>query len=230
MKYIKKSREPGSLTIYRKKKDAYFDGYPEKDDLRKYLLKEQKYICCYCMSRIIKKDEIEKIDLRSIMKIEHRKSQTKFSDEQLSYNNLLGACNGNEGKPKHLQHCDTHKLHYDGKIIEDKPFKLTINPTLSICELQVKFKSSGEIYSKDAVINNDLTETLNLNCEFLVRRRKEALDKWLDTFTQENPKGTWSKAIWQRELDKWENSSLEEYSPYCQVVIAYLKDKIKKAR
>ena len=35
MIYIKKGKEPASLTKYKKQKFAYYDGYKEKDDLRK---------------------------------------------------------------------------------------------------------------------------------------------------------------------------------------------------
>ena len=42
MIYIKKGKEPASLTKYKKQKFAYYDGYKEKDDLRKMLLKEQR--------------------------------------------------------------------------------------------------------------------------------------------------------------------------------------------
>ena len=220
MKYIKKGREPSSLTHYRKKKEAYFDGYPEKDDLRKSLLQEQKYICCYCMSRIVRKEDVENSDLGQVMKIEHREPKNQKPKKQLTYRNLLGACNGKYGE---LQYCDTHKSQYDDSRT------LTINPTEIICEEKVKFYANGEIYSEDKVVHNDLTEILNLNCEYLIKRRKNTFDEWQKKFIHQYPKGAWSKAILQQELDNWENASLEEYRPYCQIVIAYLKDKIKKA-
>ncbi len=141
MKYIRKGTEPNSLTRHRNREYSGFDNYREKDELRKTLLNEQKEICCYCMQRI-KKDK---------MKIEHWKPQTGYPDLQLNYKNLLGACLGNEGKPKHLQHCDTKK----GDEL------ITINPTRHNCEILVKFSKSGEIYSDDDNINKDLNETLN---------------------------------------------------------------------
>lgn len=220
MKYIKKGKEPSSLTRYRKKKDAYFDGYPEKDDLRKSLLQEQKYICCYCMSRIVRKEDVENADLGQEMKIEHYKPKNQFSELELTYKNLLGAC---KGQYDEQQFCDTHKSQFDESEL------LTIDPQNVYCEEKVKFYTNGEIYSEDDIIHNDLTSILNLNCEYLIKRRKNTFDEWQKKFIYQHPKGTWSKAIWQQELDKWENVGLEEYRPYCQVVIAYLKNKIKKA-
>ena len=175
------------------------------------------------MSLIITKDELENVTLGQEMKIEHYKPKNQYPELELTYRNLLGACNGNAGMPKYLQYCDTHKSNYDADRI------LTINPTLTICEQQVKFKSTGEIYSDDKSIDNDLTEILNLNCDFLIQRRKRTFNDWLVKFSKQYPEKIWTKSILQPELDKWENTSLDEYRPYCQIVIAYLKKKIKTA-
>ena len=99
MKKIIKQSEPRSLVKHRSQANANYDNYPDKDVLRKSLLKEQGYICCYCMSRI-KSDE---------MKIEHWQPQTKYTSRQLDYRNLLGACMGNQGARPQNQHCDTRK-------------------------------------------------------------------------------------------------------------------------
>jgi uncharacterized protein (TIGR02646 family) len=206
MKYIKKSKEPNSLTQYRQQQGAYFDGYPQKDELRDSLLKEQKYICCYCMQRI-SKDK---------MRIEHWKSQTGFPAQQLIYSNLLGACSGNEGQPESLQHCDVRR----------KNIPLKINPIASNCEILVKFKANGEIYADDVDINKDLNITLNLNYQTIVKNRKVTLEATYEKL--EKYKGTWSKEILQKEIDKWEGVNNEEYKPYCQIVIYHLRKKLAK--
>ncbi|MFN4795406.1 MAG: TIGR02646 family protein, partial [Pseudanabaena sp.] len=73
MKKIIKQSEPRSLVEHRSKQranqNADYENYPKKDDLRKSLLEEQGYICCYCMSRITSEQ----------MKIEHWKPQTKYT-------------------------------------------------------------------------------------------------------------------------------------------------------
>ena len=87
MIYIKKGNEPDSLTKYRKKKFAYYDGYKDKDDIRKNLLEEQGYLCAYCMRRIDKKR----------MKIEHWYPEEHLTDiECLNYQNMLGVCLGHK--------------------------------------------------------------------------------------------------------------------------------------
>jgi uncharacterized protein (TIGR02646 family) len=206
MKYIKKGKEPNSLTQYRQQQGAYFDGYPQKDDIRDSLLKEQKYICCYCMQRI-SKDK---------MRIEHWNSQTGFPAQQLIYTNLLGACSGNEGQSKNLQHCDVRR----------KNIPLKINPTMSNCEIIIKFKANGEIYSDDIDINNDLNITLNLNYQTIVKNRQTVLDTVKKEL--EIHKRKWSKELLQKEIDKWEGEYDDKYKPYCQIVIYQLKKKLTK--
>ena len=58
MFYINKDKEPKSLTEYKKSKNAYFDGFDKKDDIRQSLLDEQGYLCAYCMRRINSVDEV----------------------------------------------------------------------------------------------------------------------------------------------------------------------------
>lgn len=51
MIYIKKRTEPKSLVEHRCTPGATFDGL-DKTELRECLLKEQGYLCAYCMKRI----------------------------------------------------------------------------------------------------------------------------------------------------------------------------------
>ena len=84
MIYIQKGKEPASLTAYKKQAHAYYDGC-NKDDIRENLLREQGYLCAYCMRRI----EKEK------MKIEHWDPEDNLTElERLDYSNMLGVCLG----------------------------------------------------------------------------------------------------------------------------------------
>lgn len=206
MKYIKKGAEPRSLTHYRAKdSNPTYEGYREKDDLRKALLADQRDICCYCMGRI----KIRK------MKIEHWKPQTEFENLQLDYKNLIGACLGGKGYPQHLQHCDTRK---GDKLI-------AINPTNKNCETLVKFSSSGDVYSDNKDINRDLNEILNLNIKPIRDNRIDRFDMELNRFKKKHP-GKWTKDILTREIRRF--SEQRPYKPYCQIFVSYLKKRLAR--
>ena len=209
MKKIIKQSEPRSLVEHRPQANANYDNYPDKDKLRESLLKEQGYICCYCMSRI-KLDE---------MKIEHWQPQTKYTSRQLDYRNLLGACMGNQGARPQNQHCDTRKG--DAEII--------INPIEGDknCENLVKYRPDGKIYSDDVSINHDLNETLNLNLGFLKKNRSDALFIVVRKLDEKFSNKTWAKITMQKEIDKL-NTKDENgfYDAYCQFIVSYLKSKL----
>lgn len=213
MKQIIKNQEPKSLLEHRLQPFADYDNYPQKEELRDSLLTEQGHICCYCMQRI-KKDK---------MKIEHWRSQDEYPDLQLDYNNLLGACEGGQGFPKHLQHCDTKKGNE----------KLTINPidNLKNCEDLIKYLPNGIIYSDDTAINNELNQVLNLNIQTLVNNRKVILDILIQQLKSEQAKGDWTAAMLNKKIKEWSDKQKDgKYKPYCQIAIYYLKKKLSKLK
>ena len=55
MRWLRKGREPPALRDYRVVPGATWDGADftaVKDDLRAALLRDQEWLCCYCMRRI----------------------------------------------------------------------------------------------------------------------------------------------------------------------------------
>lgn len=211
MKRIVKNKEPQTLLQHRLKNFADYDNYPEKDELRTCLLTEQGHICCYCMQRI-SSDK---------MKIEHWQSQDIYPSLQLSYNNLLGACEGGQGSPPRLQHCDTKK----GNI------EISINPTDNRinCEDVIKYRGNGEIYSDDNTINQELNNVLNLNLQSLVNNRKEVLELVLQQLKNEYGKGDWTAPILKKKIQEWSSRQKDgKYQPYCQIVIYHLKKKLSR--
>jgi uncharacterized protein (TIGR02646 family) len=213
MKRIIKNQEPKSLLEHRLQPFADYDNYPQKNELRASLLTEQGHICCYCMQRI---KNVQ-------MKIEHWRSQDEYPDLQLDYNNLLGACEGSQGSPEHLQHCDTKK----GNAM------LTINPldNLKNCEEFIKYLPNGKIYSDDTAIDDELNKILNLNMQTLMNNRKSFLDIVIKTLRSERPKGDWTVAILNNKIQELSNKQKDEkYQPYCQIAIYYLKKKLSKLK
>lgn len=226
MKQIIKNAEPNSLVQHRTQTHASFDNIPSetKEELRQSLLSEQGYICCYCMKRIP-----EKVTNNGVvsyeMKIEHFQSQTEFPNLLLSYTNLLGACKGNDGKPKKLQTCDTKKGN-DVLMIN----LLANNPS---CETLFKYNSDGEISSasNDSEINRQLNEVLNLNMQSLKDARREI---YLEVQERIRLKSKKDKAsfvkLLEQEKTRWLERTDNKYKPFCSVAVYYLTKKIKSTQ
>ncbi|MCD4656868.1 MAG: hypothetical protein K8S87_04925, partial [Planctomycetes bacterium] len=168
VKRINGGHEPSCLTTYRRQPGAVYDGpgfAPVKIAIRKQRMKEQNNLCCYCQ---------QKLSWNSIRKIgtvvlEHWQSQSRYPNQQLIYSNIIASCSGNSWKD---EHCDNFKGDRD----------LKYNPATNDVANHIYFNKYGEISSSDSVFNNQLGKPkvrnnadkgiLNLNCAFLVNRRK----------------------------------------------------------
>jgi uncharacterized protein (TIGR02646 family) len=217
MKRIIKGKEPNCLLQYRQIQHTpdtpppTYEDYHPKEPLKEALLKEQGYICCYCMQRISKET----------MEIEHwkPKCEGKYPELQLDYKNLLASCSGNRGQGKKNLHCNASHGNEE----------LTINPADDVknCEHYIKYSSSGKIYSDDEKINNDLNNVLNLNLQTLIENRKIQLDTVVNALNKKFPNKDWSKEAIKKKVDELSSKDAEgKYSPYCQYVVAYLKKRL----
>lgn len=205
MRNIQKQQEPASLTEHRCGEHADYDNYPAKDDLRLSLMNEQRGICCYCLQRIRPTD--------ADMKIEHWQSQSRYPERQLDYANLLGACLGGEGRRPRDQYCDTKKADSD----------LSYSPVTHNVEAKIRYLGDGTIESDDTQLNDELNSVLNLNESRLMRNRKSVLDAFRDRLRKEKA----TDADLQRELAIWNGEDGETLSPFCQVIVYYLRKKLK---
>ncbi len=213
MRAINKGREPSSLTVHRKTLHCDYDNYKDKNTLRHSLATEQRGLCCYCMGRIRPN--------RDEMKVEHWQSQACYSTEQLSYHNLLAACIGGQGKPTHLQHCDTKK---GDRLLEWNP----ADPTHHI-ETRIRYETDGTIRSNEADYDSQLNKVLNLNLPLLKNNRKQLLDVVLDWWKYEKAKigGQVPRDRYVRKLDQHTGGN-DELKPYCQVSAWWIKQKLAK--
>jgi uncharacterized protein (TIGR02646 family) len=209
MRNIQKQSEPISLTQHRCQSNADYDNYADKDDLRKSLVVEQKGICCYCMQRIRPTSQE--------MKIEHCLCQDNYEEKQLDYQNLLGACLGNEGKPKREQHCDTRKGNSN----------ISFNPSNPVdnIESKIKYLGDGTIKSDEPQINQEINDTLNLNQSLLKKNRKAVLDGLKVFMDQSPPTGKIRK-----KLQEWNGDHDTELKEYCQVTVYYLRKKLNQRK
>jgi uncharacterized protein (TIGR02646 family) len=219
MKYIRKDikNQPKSLLQYKKFHIHTYEDYREKDELRLALLKEQGYICCYCMQRI-QEPTADK------MVIEHFKPESIYNgqndkpDLTLDYRNLFASCQGGADGPKNLFHCDETK----------KNIEISINPSDKKIMDFIKFGSDGRVYTDIEKIDNEINEVLRLNIQPL-RNARKAIWKSLDHAIQkEFGDKTVTKSFINQQLKHW--SSGKTFEPFCQVAIFYLQKKLPKAK
>ena len=222
MKQIIKSIEPISLTRYRStisienlEDSNIYEDYPNKkredcandvsENIRKQLLEEQGYICCYCMSRINCENS----------KIEHFKPQTKFRDLQINYQNLFVACSGGEGSPNNYQHCDSKKGEQE---------LVGINLLTKIENQIIYNKKSNliEIDSFNANIKQDL-KILNLNLQILQKNRKSSYDKVISNLKRKG----YSIPNIKKIITFYQSKNSDKYEPYCEMIVHFLTKKLK---
>lgn len=224
MKKIVKTTEPTTLTKYRSsinhadlEKNHIYKDFPDKTredcdkgisgNLRKQLLEEQGYICCYCMSRISCKNS----------KIEHLKPQTKYRAYQIDYNNLFVACLGGEGQKESNQFCDTKKAEEELKYID----------LLSNIENDIFYKKDSKDYiligSRNSDIDYDINTILNLNVTSLQKNRREAYDRVMQRLKQKG----WTISTIKQVFNYYQTKHNGKFEPYCQVVVYFLGKKLK---
>ena len=185
-----------------------------KDELRHSLVREQRGLCCYCMSRI-RPD-------RRLMKIEHWRSQKDHESEQLNYRNLLGACLGGHGQPPSKQHCDTKKSE---KAIKWNP----ADPQHQI-ESRIVFEPDGSIQAHDPEFNGQLADVLGLNLAWLKSNRKAkitAIAEWWMPYRHIRDRSVRDRLV-QRKRSRYANGD-QDLPEYCQVVVHWLDKKLSKS-
>ena len=155
------------------------------------------------------------------MKIEHWRSQRRYPDQQLEYQNLLGACLGGEGQPPSQQHCDTHKGDLD----------LLWNPANPehYIEKRLRYEDNGSIRSDEDEFNTQLEDVLNLNLTFLKNNRKSVLSAilyWWDARVRHLPKSQQRRLL--EDNRNRQVADTGELAPYCQVTVWWLDQKLAK--
>lgn len=213
MRAIIKGREPLSLTSHRQTPHSDYANYQAKDDLRRTLVTEQRGLCCYCMGRI--RPEV------ALMKIEHWRSQSRYPNDQLVYQNLLGACDGGEEQPFDLQHCDTRK--------GDRDLKWNPADSAHHIETRIRYELDGSIHSDEAYFDRQLNDVLNLNLSVLKNNRKGALNGVLDWWKHEKVRlgGPVSRNRLDRKRAEYVAGG-RELGPYCQVVLWWLERRLAR--
>lgn len=209
---ITKSKEPKEWEEYRNTEGVDYQSIPELVDS---LLKEQGYICAYCMRRIPCKDTVTNEDHH----VEHILSREKHKDRKLDYRNMVICCPGHIGEE---EHCDRKKGSMD---VSFNLFDDNFIKTLS-------YHSDGTIVSSNTTYDNEINETLNLNTSLLKANRKECWNVVTNELRKLKGDKPWNRAVIKKYLEKYsckhdKNGKLQ-FIPYCGIVIYNLQKKMRQ--
>lgn len=212
---INKNQEPKEWTEYCSTPGVTYQSIPELVDA---LLKEQGYICAYCMRRIPTKDKIEGKLTSEDHRIEHIKCRENHEYLQLKYNNMLICCPGHIGED---EHCDRKKGNQ----------KISFSPLDSAFINTLTYTSNGIIASSNPVYNEEINSILNLNTPFLVLNRKNMLKEVIQHINQTcKQKKNWNKTALKSILVKYQNKHKDgenqKYYPYCGIVVWFIQKKL----
>lgn len=181
------------------RKATYKKDFPQDKirKLRRNLLKEQGYICCYCMGRI-------GIDNSHL---EHFRPKSIFPDEDMDYKNMLASCQGSI-KETEEDHCGHRK--------NDWFSERMVNPSSPKIKDMFRYEADGYVCpgGKDEVRAGakEMIEHLGLNSYHLVRNREEAIEA-SGIFDED-----YSDEEIQDMVDYYLNMAGEEYVPYCGAI------------
>ena len=166
MRHIEKNEPPEVFNEFCKTPDVCFEslsGEPKRA-LRRRLLEDQGYICCYCGCRI-EDDEHTKI--------EHIKCQERYGALSLDYNNMLASCDGgeydraNRKRPRHQSHCDAKKGDDD----------IPVSPLDPNVEGLITYFEDGTVKGSGSGI--ELIKTLGLDVKYLESRRRNIIEEYM---------------------------------------------------
>lgn len=178
--------------------------------LREELLKEQGYICCYCMKRI---------DLDSSHN-EHFWPKDDFEDMDMDYQNLFASCQGDE-----IFDEDKHCGHRKKDWWEDS----MISPTNPDVEKMFRYSASGEVHSvserEESEIIDQMISEFGLNNYALIRNRKEAIEasELCDKEVSEDEQQDYSDEEIRKFIEFYSDKHEGRYVPYCQAIVDSLE-------
>lgn len=240
MLYIQKKRASAAVSteIRRVKQDNDWDHLNYKDTqlirsvfdmlnkgtIRTQLLKEQGYLCAYCM-RKISNDETTTI--------EHLIPITLDGKQALNYKNMLACCDGGRGST------DKNKILCCDAAKEDQP--ITISPFIKEQIDKIRYNKDGfiHLYPEDAEMMRDIKDVLKLNGEYdadgnylsdtstmIVSGRKQAYRKTQQFIIGLAKRNKLNAAAIKKKIEDIENAS--EKDEYAGVLLYILKRKLRE--
>lgn len=206
MKQIIKTTPPDEFSEYLKTPGVSYNNLSGtiKTSLRKRLLEDQGYICCYCGQRI---------DNNEHTKIEHIKCQEKYVELSLCFENMLVSCDGGEQDREHRIK-PPHKLHCDAKKANEE---IPVSPLNKDIEKYLCYFEDGTVKGKGDT-GKELIRVLGLDAKFLNTQRKNAIDQYELSFPNDL----------EEELLRLRRKNNGRYDEFCFVLEQYITDLINE--
>jgi uncharacterized protein (TIGR02646 family) len=223
MKKIIKNESPKFFEEWKKGNSYYWhdiekrENFPIKKNLKRTLIAEQGYICCYCG---------QEIDDSGNTVLEHIKPREHYLDKHLEYTNLLASCKGGQ-----VEREDAKKDGMTKREIRKLPLycdaskgnsELPITPLDNNCEEFFVFGSNGEIFETNKQ-SGETIEILNLDNEVLRNLRKAAIEGFYDDelLTEE------IELIIENLLSR---DPENRFIPFCGAIVSYLKKLVPQSK
>lgn len=181
-----------------------------KKSLKEQLLKEQKGVCAYCMTRI-------GLDT---MKVEHYLPQTKYPALQLDYTNLLAVCRGGSEQRGLELTCDTKKGNQQLQVLN--PLQA---PTLET----LYYHEDGTMDATNQQVVEDITQVLNLNAKsrYFASNRQNV---WQHIITRAmTKKELWTRKEIEKRLAILKGQQTGVATPHSAMAIWRLERRLKRS-
>lgn len=165
MRRILKGIEPPSLEAHRNDTCVFpnWDNFRGKQQSREHALVEQRAVCAFCQVKIVADEKR--------MKLAHIVPQKVLVDGKrldLVWTNIVGACNGGERTPGHLQHCDTRQG--NSRLCPELDPVQFENGSLTYDKYGGVYRADGNLDVQD-----QLDDVLGLNLDHIKEKRVAAL-------------------------------------------------------
>lgn len=181
--------------------------------LKRSLLREQGYCCCYC------NEHIDDGTWEHLLPL----SDNRYRPLIFDYTNLYISCYGESDRPSGTDrkiypiHCDKAKLEQD----------LPITPKDKNCESKFVYDSLGNVRGTDKP-SQDTIDILKLNCILLIKKRKAAILPWIFKIDAGRPTHLLSKDELENNFCKiLQKNSDGQYISFYHVIAMVIYDLIK---
>ncbi|OWY21398.1 TIGR02646 family protein [Sphingobacteriales bacterium UPWRP_1] len=203
--------------------------------LRKNLLKEQGYICCYCQSQI----DLANVNGLSLMRVEHfipKGGTEKDESLQLEYSNLLASCMGNvklENDDASIHCCDHTKSQRRLQVIPNpsKVLQPNFDAYIKYAVMEREERVMVKASYKDETLDADINIKLNLNNQQLTTHRFSVWSA-IKRKVIDLKSGKFKLDVAKELLEeyKYENKNLHnaKLRPFCGFIVYWLTKKIKE--